>query len=473
MSKIIVLGAGLSGLASASLLAKAGHEVTVIERHDWLGGKSRRIVVNGQQMDTGPALVTFTGVWEKLLDTYDKLGAKNNSTETRTAKEIANLEFVKLNELGRYYYRDEVTDLPVAKDHKWSEPWTKFEKEHAPLTAPITKLLTEKPMSLSALPALAKLQKRYGFRLTTSWYLKAQKFMPELLKDIIAIHTLNAGIAPNRTLALYASMTAVMATDGIRVPVGGVNEIAQSLGSLAEAAGVKIILNTEITEICRKEVKTKDQTFHADYIVSSLDPQVFNKLFRNKPLQPASSRSCSGIAIYGVLKEALPSNIVTHSVVMPADPQDLYSKLEANELPLETMAFVNYYKAHEIYPNDKPTVAVLLTAPADGKHYEIDHPWVKKEIERISTKLGLTKPISDLFEDHVLLDPEYFGGWGAPGGALYGATKPIWQSGPFHNPQYRSPLTPWLYRVGASVHPGGGIPAVLGGAMNSIGGLLK
>ena len=470
MSKIIVLGAGLSGLASAALLARAGHDVTVIERHSWLGGKSRRVVVDGQYMDTGPALVTFTGVWEKLLADFDKLGKGKSD---KTAKEIASLEFVKLNELGRYYYDEDVTDLPIAKDHKWFSAWQRFEKDHAPLTEPITKLLTKKPMNLAALPSLAKLQSRYGFRLTTSWYLKAQKYMPEALKDIIAIHTLNAGIAPNRTLALYASMTAVMATDGIRVPVGGVNEIARALGRLAEAAGAKIILDTEITEIHRKEVKTKTDTFSADYIVSSLDPQVFNKLYRNKELKPAASRSCSGIAVYGVLKEPLPENIVTHSVVMPDDPSDLYSKLEDNQLPLQTMTFVNYYKAHEIYPNDKPTVAVLLTAPADGKHYDIEHPWVKKEIARVSEKLGLDTSITELFEDHVLLDPEYFGSWGAPGGALYGATKPLWQSGPFHSPQYRSFLTPWLYRVGASVHPGGGIPAVLGGAMNSIGRLTK
>jgi phytoene desaturase len=431
MSKVIVLGAGLSGLASAALLARAGHEVTVLERHNWLGGKSRRVTVAGQIMDTGPALVTFTGVWDKLLESYDQLGEK----QSKTAREIADLEFVKLNELGRYYYKDEVTDLPVKPDHKWFEPWQRFEKEHAPLTEPITELLTKLPLDPKALPALAKIQRRYGIRLTTSWYLNALKWLPQDLKDIIAIHTLNAGIAPSKTLALYASMTAVMATDGIRVPVGGVNEIAQSLGKLATAAGVTINFNEEITSI--------------------------------------KKRSCSGIAIYGVLAKPLPKNTVTHSVVMPDDPNDLYKKLEGNRLPNQTMAFVNYYKAQEIYPNNKPTVAVLLTAPADGGNYDIQHPWVKQEITRISNKLGLKKPITELFEDHIVLDPAYFGSWGAPGGALYGATKPVWQSGPFHSPQYMNPIRPWLYRVGASVHPGGGIPAVLGGAMNSIAPLLK
>ncbi len=61
MKHVVVLGAGLSGLATAALIAQAGHKVTVVERNTWLGGKSRRVEVLGQRMDTGPALVTFPG----------------------------------------------------------------------------------------------------------------------------------------------------------------------------------------------------------------------------------------------------------------------------------------------------------------------------------------------------------------------------------------------------------------------------
>ena len=59
------------------------------------------------------------------------------------------------------------------------------------------------------------------------------------------------------------------------------------------------------------------------------------------------------------------------------------------------------------------------------------------------------------------------------GGALYGAVRAPWRAGPLHSPAHRSPLRPWLWRVGASVHPGGGLPAVLGGAMISTGKLLE
>lgn len=66
-ARIVVIGAGLGGLAASALLARAGHQVTVIERQDWVGGKSRRIELAGQRIDTGPSMVTFPDVWRQVL----------------------------------------------------------------------------------------------------------------------------------------------------------------------------------------------------------------------------------------------------------------------------------------------------------------------------------------------------------------------------------------------------------------------
>jgi phytoene desaturase len=157
---------------------------------------------------------------------------------------------------------------------------------------------------------------------------------------------------------------------------------------------------------------------------------------------------------------------------MPDNPADLYSRLKSNTQPDQTMAFVNYYLPGGIYQNSKPTVAVLLTAAADGEKADLKTPWVSKELERISTAIGLDQRIDSLFESYEILHPQYFASIGGPLGAIYGKKNPLWQSGPFHSPSYHSPLRPWLYRVGASVHPGGGMPAVMGGAMNAIRALL-
>ena len=463
MKKIVVLGAGLSGLASAALLAQAGHQVTVLEQGDWIGGKSRRLTLAGQIVDTGPSLVTFPGVWQKFLDTYRQLGGKVDGAP----------EFIRLPEVGRYFFQGQEIDIPIPPGHPWYEPWRMFAGVHEPLSDAITKLLTTGPTDTASLPALGELLKVYRFGLTTSSYLAGLTWMPQGLKDLIAIHTLNAGVAPNQTLPIYASMTAIMAKDGITVPKGGVNELPRFMAKLAEDSGAEIRFNTKASKISKGVVAAGTERFEADVVVSSLDAAVTNHLLTGRTATAARSRSCSGVAIYAALSEPLPDGTVTHSVVMPDQPQRLYTALKENREPEQTMTFVNYYLPGGIYDNQLPTVAVLLTAPADGAKNDLKTPWVRAEVDRVSKLIGLEKPIDSYFAEYQILNADYFGSYGHPLGALYGAKNPMWQSGPFHSPGYRSPLRPWLYRVGASVHPGGGIPAVIGGAMNAIAPLLR
>ena len=118
-------------------------------------------------------------------------------------------------------------------------------------------------------------------------------------------------------------------------------------------------------------------------------------------------------------------------------------------------------------------LALGLTVPANGRVYELGDGFVAREIARVSRAIGLLRPASEYFGEHAVLHPRYFSAWGSAGGALYGAVGPFWMSGPLHRPRYSEGKRPWLWRVGASVHPGGGIPAVLGGALISTSRLLR
>jgi phytoene desaturase len=466
MKKIVIVGAGLGGLTAAALLAKAGHSVTVLEKNSWIGGKSRRIELSGQRIDTGPSLVTFPAVLDELFKRYDKLGRASN------AKKTASLDLQRLDEVGKYFFRDDVVNLPVEAGHPWHDAWTRFDAEHGSLGPEIVALLTADPFAAKTLPAVTALTKNYGIRLSTSSYIKNLKWMPQGLKEVIAIHTLNAGIAPKRTLALYATMPAVMARDGIFVPKGGVYEISLALARLASEAGAVFRTETNVKRISKGFVELENETISADYIIGAADAQVIDKLLGKKAKTPKRV-SCSGVALFTVLSEPLPESTATHSVIMPSSPDDLHDSLDRNQVPKETMAFLNYYKPGNIYPNDKATAAILLTAPANGKHFDIDSEFVQSELARISRLMGFERNLGELIIDHKILDPMYFAEFGASGGSLYGATRPIWQGGPFHKPGYSSITKPWLWRVGASVHPGGGIPAVIGGAMNSVNRLLS
>ena len=466
-SRIVVIGAGLGGLATSALIARAGHEVTLIEGQDWVGGKSRRIEVAGQRIDTGPSLVTFPDVLKQVLDTYDAVGPPGDK-----ARDIAGITLERLPEVGRYYFKDQQANLPVEQGHPWHEAWARFEQENGQLGPAITHLLTTDPTDLRILGAVTRLLSRYGSTLTTQSYLDSLSWMPQDVKDVVAIHTLNAGVAPDQTLALYASMAAVMASDGVFVPRGGVYEIARGLEALALHAGVTIRTSEPVVSVRKGLVTTRLDSYTADYVVSALDGGILERLL-GKTAPAPKALSCSGVAIFGVLDEELPDDIVTHSVMMPDQPATLFDDLGNRDVPSQTMAFLNYYRANTIYPNDKPVAALLLTAPPNGMSASLDDDFVQSESRRFSDMLGLERGIIERMTDYTILDPEYFSGFGAVGGALYGAPAPWWRSGPFHTPAYNSPLTPWLWRVGSSVHPGGGIPAVLGGVLIATRRMLR
>jgi phytoene desaturase len=473
--RVVVAGGGLGGLAAAALLGRAGHRVTLLEAADYLGGKSRRITVDGQRVDTGPSLVTFPGVWDELLMRWDALGGA--SGKPGEASEISGLRLLRLSEVGRYHYGGEAVPLPVPPGHEWRPAWERFVKEHGGLGPEVTRLLTTSPTDRRALPALRKLLNVYGRHPTTRGYLDSLKWMPEGLHEIIAIHTLNAGVSPRRTAALYASMPAIMATDGVYVPEGGVYELVLALERLARHSGVEIHTGEPVRSVSPGRVESDSAEYEADLVVSGLDAGLLERLL-GRPDPDPESLSCSGVAIYGALREdaTLPRGTPAHGVILPSSPSDLYRSLEQGEEPEETMAFVNRFRPGEVYPNDRTTLAVLLTAPANGGEYGIGDPFVQRELERISEVMGLELPLTGYLGESTVLHPEYFAERGATGGALYGAARPFWRSGPLHRPRYalkEKPWErPWLYRVGSSVHPGGGIPAVLGGAMISTDRML-
>lgn len=399
MKRVVVVGGGLGGLAAAALLGRAGHRVTLLEADPWLGGKSRRIELDGQRTDTGPAIVTFPRVWEGFSRRWDELGGSAGE-----AADVAGLALRRLPEVGTYYFRETVCSLPVPEDHAWRGAWERFVGVHGKLGPEITHLLTADWHEPRLWPALWRLLRLYGRRPTTRSYLDSLGWLPEGLREILAIHTLNAGVGPARTLALFASMPAVMAAEGVWVPEGGVYELVLALEKLARSSGVELRTQEPVYRIEAGQVFTPEGPYTADAVVSGLDAHRLDRLLEPGAKSEPGELSCSGVVIYAALEEEL--RLSTHSIVLPLNPAALYESLEKGREPEEAMAFLDYYRPGEPYPNEKHTLALGLTAPANGRKYGLEDAFVTREVERVSRAVGLSRPLTEYIGEYEILHPE-------------------------------------------------------------------
>ena len=464
MSSAVVVGGGLGGLGAAGLLARAGMRVTLLEAAPHLGGKSRRLTLAGQRIDTGPEFLTFLGIWEEYLRRWD------GPQDRGRAAEIAALDLLRLPEIGAYHYRGDVCSLPVEEGHPWHAPWRRYVEMHADFGPDVTLLLIsdwKDPRIRPVLRRIAGLAK-----LTAKGYLDSLSWLPDGLREVIAVHALDGGSGPKNTPALYAAMPAVIAEEGAWVPKGGLHELVLALARLAEAAGVELRTGEPVERVERGRVFAGGKAYEADFVVSDLDANGLDALMANGRTSVPKKLTPSGVDIYGVLREPLPEGVPNRTVLVPDEPERFFADLESGDEPEQTVIFLNHYRPGEVYPNEKGTATLQFAVPASGKGYDLSDPFVRREASRTQEALALPRPLEDYFGEHVILDPAYFAEWGSVGGAIYGVAHPFWQIGPLHRPLYSDRRRPWLWRVGASVHPGGGVPAVLSGAMISMGRLL-
>ena len=68
MTRTIVVGGGIAGLATAALLAREGHQVRVLEQNDRVGGRVGTLDREGFRFDTGPSWYLMPSVFEHFFE---------------------------------------------------------------------------------------------------------------------------------------------------------------------------------------------------------------------------------------------------------------------------------------------------------------------------------------------------------------------------------------------------------------------
>ncbi|MGK5442811.1 phytoene desaturase family protein [Micromonospora sp. URMC 105] len=247
--RVVVVGAGLGGLACALHLAGSGRQVTVVEREPVPGGRAGRLSVDGYEFDTGPTVLTMPdliaealgAVGEELDDWLDltpldpayRAYYPDGSTldvitdTTRMAAEIARVCGPREAD-GYLRFVDYARNL-------WN--WERADFIDRNLDAP-TDLLTANLVKLLTNGAFRRLQTKIN-----------QFFRDPRTQRIFSFQAMYAGLAPHDALAIYSVIAYLDSVAGVYFPRGGIHAVSRGMAGAAEKHGVQFRYGTTVTRV--------------------------------------------------------------------------------------------------------------------------------------------------------------------------------------------------------------------------------
>ena len=227
--KIVVIGAGLSGLANAAMLGKNGFDVTVVDKHPMPGGVARCIKDRGFHFDMGPSWYLMP----EIFDTYFAYFGKRPS-------DYYNL--IELDPSYKIFFENDRT-VSISKDMETNkklfdsleenggEKLLKYlDESKQKYDIAVNKVLYKNFFSIFDFLRTEIL--RYGLKL--NMFNNLEKYTKKFLKDhrsrkIVEFNTVFLGSSPYSVPALYSLMSYVDLQLGVYYPEGGIFELPRAL----------------------------------------------------------------------------------------------------------------------------------------------------------------------------------------------------------------------------------------------------
>lgn len=483
MSRVIVVGAGVGGLAAAVRLRALGHEVTVLEQSAEIGGKLGVLERDGFVFDTGPSLVTLPHVFEEL---FAATGAPLSEV----------LELRRLEVAARYRFPDgtlldmpgRLADIPAALDAALGPgrgaQWSALLRRAEAIWDVTHEPFLESPMSLRTM--IGGIATPAQVRTVAPWrtlrglgrrYLDDPRLV--MLLDRYATYT---GSDPRQAPAALLSVPWSEQAYGSWYIPGGLGRIATALRDRLLALGGALETGAEVTELSTDAsgrvtgaVLADGSRRAADLVVANADArQVYDRLVRTPAARRAAARlrratpSLSGFVLLLAVDDP-PADLPHHTVLFAEDYEEEFDAVFGLRGPLRPVPRPTVYLAAADDPAVVPGPGtgawfVLVNAPrhAPDEGMDWDAPGLADSYaDRI---LGLMAErgidVRAQVRHRVLVSPaELERRTATPGGCIYGSSS-NGASAAFLRPPNTSPV-PGLYLVGGSSHPGGGLPLVV------------
>lgn len=486
--RVLVIGSGFGGLATAIRLAAAGHDVEVLEQRDAIGGRAYTYHLSSQRgqhvFDGGPTVLTAPHLFEDLfalagerlsdhvqlvpLDPFYRVFAPDGRHLDYFGDAAAlEAEVARVNPADAGGFRRLVRRAEAVFDTLY--PFTERD-------------MMNPALMLAMMPYLMRHQAFRPVQPTVSGLVR-----DPLVRQALSFHPLLIGGNPRRTPSLYLLIQHLEREFGVHYSVGGTTALVCALGRLLERLGGTIRLNALVERILLDRrratgVRLADGTAErADTVVCNADTATALKrlLPRTPRTRIATARagglfpSMSLVVLYvGLTRRYLDTDLRHHNVVVLGDfnraTHEVFRRTgyRGAVVPEELFLYAHMPSLTDrtVAPPDGETLYVLVAVPSvtNTIDWSVAAPLVK---ERIYDALELHLPG---LRQHVgaehMIDPRHFRDTlSSDHGAAFGPAPSLMQSGWFR-PHNRARVARDLYFVGAGTHPGAGLPAVLASA---------
>jgi len=473
--KVVVIGAGFAGIATALRLRALGHEVTLFERLDSLGGRAQVFERGGYRHDAGPTLITAPFLFDELFELFDE-------------KLEDHLDFVPLDPFYRFHFADgsqfdycaSVEDT-LTEIRRFSsddaDGYLKLLEQSKKVYDVGFKQLVHRPFTrvwdmLKQVPALLLLKCYRTVAQMVNSHLKHP-----LIRQAFSIHPLLVGGNPFKTTAIYTLIHYLERRWGVFFCMGGTGKLVQELGSLMERQGINIVLEADVDEIIVENRRAKgvrlsnNQVIDADIVVFGGDPETCYEhlLPKTKRRLPRIKKQYSmGLFVLYFGTKKLYPEVAHHSIWMGPRFKELLAEIfNAKQMSEDFSLYVHRPTATDksFAPKDCESFYVLCPVP----NLQGDVDWEKEAPilrDRIVSSLEETilPDLTSVIDEVFWMTPEDFArDYRSMHGAGFSIEPRLTQSAWFRFHNCDSAISN-LYFVGAGTHPGAGLPGVVSSA---------
>ncbi|RAH65672.1 phytoene desaturase family protein [Aspergillus aculeatinus CBS 121060] len=476
---VVIVGAGTGGIATAARLARDGFRVTVLEQHDFLGGRCSLQHRDGYRFDQGPSLLLMREIFS---ETFDDLGTsleaegvellqcdpnyciwfsdhdtlEMSSNLSKLKREVVRLEgpqgFSKLldllKETGRYY---DLTVQYVLRRHY-----------------PSLRALLCQPNVFGMLLAM---------RPWTTMYGRAQHYFTSTkMRQAWTFASMYMGMSPYEAPGTYALLQCSETVDGIWYPRGGFQRVLQALADIGQTQGVEYRLRSPVARILLSDDQhtARGVRLHsgeeilADVVIVNADlVYAYTHLLPPCPYAAALTQratSCSSISFFWAVDTPLPQ-LRPHNIFLAEHYRESFDAIFIHHsIPADPSFYVNVPSRIDptAAPEGKEALVVLvpvgsLRSSGEGSRQdewgeEIVAHTRELVLRTIESRTGIRNLSAHILHENSISC-----------GAILGLSHSFGNMLNFR-PAMKHASISGLYFVGASTHPGTGVPIWLTGA---------